>query len=68
MTRAKRTSSHRVLERPFRVDCPRFDGTMRLYAAYSTREQAEAAASQLRAVGCHVIVRGPDDPASAVAQ
>ena len=46
---------------PFAVDCPRFDGGSRLWACYETREQAEAAAAQLRRVGCHVVVRGPDD-------
>ncbi len=46
---------------PFAVDCARHDGGTRLWAAYATREQAEAAAAALRAVGLHVLVRGPDD-------
>ncbi len=46
---------------PFAVDCARLDGGTRLWAAYPTREQAEAAAASLRAVGLHVVVRGPDD-------
>ncbi len=43
---------------PFAVDCARHDGGTRLWAAYATREQAEAAA--LRAVGLRVIVRKSD--------
>lgn len=49
-----------IPEQQFAVDCPRFDGSARVWASYPTREQAEAAAAQLRSVGCHVVVRGPD--------
>lgn len=56
----------RAPEKPFRVDCQRLDGTARIYAAYPTRELAEAAAKQLRAVGLAVVVHGPDDSPSEV--
>ena len=45
---------------PFAVDCARLDGGTRLWAAYPTREQAEAAAVALRAVGLQVNVRKSD--------
>lgn len=53
--------SSRDADRQFLVDCPRHDGTSRIFSTYATREQAEAAAAQLRRVGCVVRVHGPDE-------
>ena len=55
-------------EHPFAVDCPRFDGTSRFFAAYRTRDEAEAVARSLRAVGCHAVVRAPDAQSAGGAQ
>ena len=38
--------------KPYRVTCPKSDGTRRLFQTYATRGEAEAVVRMLRAVGC----------------
>lgn len=48
-------------DRPFRVDTMKA-GAVRLFASYRSREEAETAARQLRALGVELVsVHGPDD-------